>query len=212
MIFVRYIIGVSPVSRQACRSNGDLRVMKRMQDQHGLISRQQALAGGMTDSQITERLRSGRWVRAARGVYRHAVSPATPLSRLLGACLACDALASHRSAAALHGIEGYRLDRFELSVSRERKTAVEGARVYRTTQMHLARPVVRRGIPCTGLDRTILDLAAVVSREQLDRAIDAVLRDGRLRLSDLHAVLGSHSRRGANRLLRAEGGARRTKR
>ena len=170
--------------------------MKRMQNQYGLVSRRQALAAGLTESQINQRLRAGRWVRAAKSVYRHAAWPVTPLSRLLGACMAFDALASHRSAAAVHGIDGYKLDRFEISVAWEKKPAVKGAKVYRTTQMHLAKPVVRDGIPCTGLDRTILDLAAVASRRQLDCAIDAVLRDGLLRPSDLYAVLVSHSRNG----------------
>ncbi len=187
---------MNPVARQSFRMAGDSLILKRMQSQYGLVSRRQVLEAGMTDSQINERLHAGRWVRASRGVYRHAIWPVTPLSRLLGACMTCDALASHRSAAAVHGIEGYELDRFELSVPWEKKPAVNGAKVYRMTQMHLARPVVRNGIPCTGLARTILDLAAVVSRRQLDRTIDAVLRDGLLRASDLYAVLVSHSRNG----------------
>ena len=174
----------------------EARVSRRMRQQHGLISRKQALAVGMTDSQIKERLRNRRWAPAARGVYRHAVWPVTPLSRLLAACLACNGLASHRSAAALHGIEGYELNRVELVVASARNPAIKGARLHRSTQMELARPVVRNGVPCTGLDRTVLDLASVVSREQLDRTIDAVLRDGLLRPSDLHAVLVAHSRRG----------------
>ena len=150
----------------------------------------------MTDMQIKRRLRTGRWVSAGRGVYRHAASPATPLSRLLAGCIACDALASHRSAAALQSIDGYELDRVELLVPWGRKPVIKGARVHRTTQMALAKPVVRNGIPCTGLDRTVLDLATVVSRERLVHTIDAVLRRGLLRPSDCYAVLVSHSRQG----------------
>ena len=62
--------------------------------------------------------------------------------------------------------------------------------------MDLAKPVARDGIPCTWVGRTVLDLAAVVSRKRLDRTIDAVLRDGLLRLSDLYGVLTSHAQRG----------------
>ena len=64
--------------------------------------------------------------------------------------------------------------------------------------MDLARPGVRDGIPVTGLSRTVLDLASVISRERLERTIDALLRDRRLRLSDLWEVLLSHARRGRN--------------
>ena len=39
-------------------------------------------------------------------------------------------------------------------------------------------------------------MAAVVNRKRLDRTVDAVLRSGQLRLSDLWGVLASHARRG----------------
>ena len=177
---------------------GAERVLRRMRRQHGVVSRAQALDGGMTRAQIESCLRSGRWVREARGVYRHEAAPPTPLSRMLAACLAHGGLASHRSAAALHGIEGFTLARIELSVPRGRKRAMSGVTMHETTQMDLARPVHRSAVPCTGLDRTMLDLAAVVSRKQLERAIDAVLRDRRLTLGDLVDVLPSHSRKGRN--------------
>ena len=174
----------------------EFRVNQHMRQQYGLISRRQALADGMTAHQINDRVRTGRWMVAGRGVYRHAVWPETPLSRLLAGCMAANAWASHRSAAALHGIDGYELDRVELVVPWARRPQIKGAKLHRTTQMDLAKPVVRKGIPCTALDRTVLDLAAVVDRKRLDHTIDAVLRDGLLRPSDLYAVLVAHSRRG----------------
>jgi hypothetical protein len=172
------------------------RVLRRMKRQHGLISRSQALRCGMTAAQIQRRLRSGRWLREARGVYRHAVVPSTPLSRLLAVCIAYDALASHRAAAALHAIDGYRLGRSEVLVPAGRGLVLRDVIVHESSQMELARPVVRQGIPCTGPPRTLLDLAAVVSRKRLDRTIDAVLRDRLLRPSDLYGVLAGHACRG----------------
>ena len=174
----------------------EARVLGRMKEQHGLISRGQARAEGISDDQIRRRLRTGQWVGAARGVYQHAVFPETPLSRLLAGCLACDGLASHRSAAALHDVDGYTLDRIELLVPWKRRPTIRGARLHRTTQMQLAKPVVRKGIPCTWIGRTALDVSSVVSRKQLDHTIDAILRQGLLRLSDLYGVLVSHSRQG----------------
>ena len=177
-------------------TTGEARVLGRMKQQHGLISRRQARAEGMTDDQVTVRLRTGQWVGVAQGVYRHAVFPETPLSRLLAGCLACDGVASHRSAAALHDIDGYTLDRIELLVPWKRRPTIRGAKLHRTTQMQLTKPVVRKGIPCTWIGRTALDVASVVSRKQLDHTIDAILRQGLLRLSDLYTVLVSHSRQG----------------
>lgn len=175
---------------------GEQRVLRRMKRQYGIASREQALADGLTESQIKYRLRTGKWTTEARGVYRHAAVSPTALSRLLAACLAHNALASHRSAAALFGIDGYTLDRVEIVVPPRRSLAVNGVTVHESTQMKLARRTERRGIPCTGLSRTVLDLAAVVSRKRLDRTIDAVLRDRQLRPSDLYGVLASHARRG----------------
>ena len=150
----------------------------------------------MTGRQIERLVRSGVWEREASGVYRHEAVPSTVRSRLLALCLAHGAVASHRSAAALHPIEGYRLDRVEVIVLPGRGRGIRGARRYESSQMDLVKPVERDGIPCTCLARTVLDLASVVPRRRLDRTIDAVLRDGQLRLSDLYGVLASHSRRG----------------
>lgn len=174
----------------------DQRVLGWMRRQHGLISRSQALDEGVTSRQIDRLIEAGVWEREASGVYRHEAVPSTVRSRLLALCMAHGAVASHRSAAALHPIEGFRLDRVEVIVPPGRARGIRGARRYESSQMDIVRPVERDGIPCTPVGRTVLDLAAVVNRRQLDRAIDAVLRDGQLRLSDLYGVLASHARRG----------------
>ena len=174
----------------------DRRVLGRMRRQHGLISRSQALDEGVTSRQIDRLVKAGVWEREASGVYRHEAVLSTVRSRLLALCMAHGAVASHRSAAALHPIEGYRLDRVEVVVPPGRARGIRGARRYESSQMSLFKPVERDGILCTPVGRTVLDLAAVVSRGQLDRTIDAVLRDGQLRLSDLYGVLASHARRG----------------
>lgn len=179
-------------------SSAEDRVFALMAEQYGLVTRTQALNEGMTQHRIRWRVRKGQWVRAAYGVYRHAAVAATAQSELLAPCLAHGALASHRSAAAVHDIDGYRLDRVELVVAEGSVRRIPGARLHHSRQMHLARPTVRKGIPVTGLARTVLDLAAVVHRARLDRTIDAVLRDRRLRLSDLWAVIATHAKPGRN--------------
>lgn len=181
---------------------GECDVIKTMQQQQGLVTRAQALDAGLTARQIERRVSSGRWVLVTRGVYRHAATPATPLVRMLAAWMAYGGMASHRSAAALHGVDGYRLDVVELSVTPgsgrggRNGRKVHGVRFHQSIQLGLAKPVEREGILVTGLARTVLDVAAVVPRRRLDRTIDAVLRDGQLRLSDLWGVLASHARRG----------------
>ena len=152
----------------------------------------------MTRHQVQHRLHTGRWRRVNGAVYQHSAVPATPQSRLLAACIAYGGLASHRSAAALQGIDGYKLGRPEVTVAPGRARAAVGVTVHVSTQMELARATERDGIPCTGAARTVLDLSAVVPRKRLELAIDCVLRQGRLRYVDLYEVLASHARRGRN--------------
>ncbi len=173
-------------------------VHKHMRAQHGLVTLAQAMKAGMTMHQVKYRLRTQQWVAEARGVYRHATTASTPLSHLLAVCLSCNAIASHRSAAALHAIDGYRLDHIEVMVPSGRGLLLPAVTVHETTQMESLRTVFRQGVPVTSIGRTIIDLAAVVSQTKLNRTIDAVLRDRLLRPSDLHKVLMSHARRGRN--------------
>ena len=173
-----------------------------MRKQYGLITRAQALGAGMSRHQIQRQLDRERWRTAAAGVYHNAAVPETPHSRLLAACIAHGGLASHRSAANLHKIDDFRLVRPEIVVAPGRGRAAAGVRLHRSTQLDLAQPVVREGIPCTGVSRTVLDLAMVVSRQQLERALDCVLRDRRVTLQDLYEVVASHSRRGRDGLTR----------
>ena len=177
-------------------------VYSHLRKQYGLISRAQALGAGMTRHQIQRQLDERRWRAAAPGVYHDSAVPETPHSRLLAACIAHGGLASHRAAAALHGIDGFRLVRAEIVVAPGRGRSAAGVRLHRSTQMDLARLDVRDGIPCTGLARTLLDLAAVVDRRRLESALDCVLRNRRLTHLDLYEVVVSHSRQGRNGLTR----------
>lgn len=173
-----------------------------MRRQYGLVSRAQALDAGLTRHQIQRQLDLRRWRVVAPGVYHNTAVKETPHSRLLAACIAYGGLASHRAAAALHGIDGFRLVRPEIVVGPGRGRSAAGVRLHRSTQMDLARLDFRDGIPCTGLPRTLLDLASVVGRKQLESALDCVLRDKGLGHEDLYEVVVSHSRQGRNGLTR----------
>lgn len=54
------------------------------------------------------------------------------------------------------------------------------------------------GLPVTGIARTVLDLAAVVSPHRLNQALDAVIRQKLVEWPDLYEVLLRHSARGRN--------------
>ncbi|MEA2504051.1 MAG: hypothetical protein QOG36_1094, partial [Actinomycetota bacterium] len=73
------------------------------QKQHGLLTRAQALACGLSDGDIRGRLNTAIWLRVYAGVYRVAGSRVTHEQAVLAASLAAGgrALASHGTAAEL---------------------------------------------------------------------------------------------------------------
>src|SRR5436305_2104854 len=128
--------------------------------QHGLLLRAQVLDVGLTDAMIDHRIRSGRWARVCPGLYRLAGVPVSWRQRALAACLVAGpgAVVSHRSAAVLWGVSGFRPGRVEITVPPGGSNRSTLARVHRSP----VQGVRRDGVPVTSPARTIVDLAAVV--------------------------------------------------
>src|SRR5258708_5677602 len=105
-------------------------------ERHGVFSRAQARACGMSLATIDRRLTSGVWERLYPGVYRLAGAPATWQQALLAACLAlgADAVVSHRAAAALWLFPGFAQRGIELSVPRGR-WRMRGLKVHRPVSL-----------------------------------------------------------------------------
>jgi very-short-patch-repair endonuclease len=168
--------------------------------QHGVISRSQALRIGLSSDAIARRLSRGRWETLYPRVYRVSGAPPSWRQTLFGACLwtGPDAVASHRSAAALWGLEGVRDGFVEITSSRRTKPPPE-------LVLHVL-PSLERcdvskvdGIPATNVSRTLIDLGAVVGIEAVEAALDDALRR-RLtslpRVTSRLAEVGGNGRRG----------------
>lgn len=164
--------------------------------QYGLITRAQAAAAGVSSSQVHRRTATGAWVREHKGVYRHAAVAESWESRLLGACFASRGLASHRSAAALWGLGIHHHPTPEIVVSRHNHSVVPGVRVHLTTQWSLRDETVIRGIPVTGINRTLLDCGAVVTVRRLERLMESAIRQRLTTWPDMARTLSRHSRKG----------------
>lgn len=87
-------------------------VTDRMRPQHGLITRPQCLAHGMTPDEIDGLVRRRAIERVHRGVYRQLGSAAPPEQTLLAAVLRAGrgARIDGAAALALHEVEGFSLD------------------------------------------------------------------------------------------------------
>jgi len=84
--------------------------------QRGIVTREQARRVGVTDREIDRRIRDKPLVRIHEEFYRHAAAPVTVAGRLLAG--GSGAAASHRSAAALHGLRARAPHRPEVTVAR----------------------------------------------------------------------------------------------
>ncbi len=178
----------------------DARVAAIAARQWGLITLAQVLECGGDRHRAHRRVIAGRWRRIHPGVFLVAGHPIQWETRMMGEVLAAGegSLASHRSAAVLWDVEGFRPGRPQLSAPRHHRPRGLDARVHESTDLHLAEPVLRRGIPTTGLVRTLLDVSAVITPAALEHAIDAVLRTTPVEWPDLYSTLVLHSRRGRN--------------
>jgi very-short-patch-repair endonuclease len=176
----------------------DDRLMPVFAAQHWLVSRSDVRAAGGSWRQEQLRVQRGAWEVADEGVYRLAGAPQTWESRSLAPILAIGgrARASHHCAAALHGIPGFGEGAPEISIERGRGARREGVRIHTSTDLERSDPVVVRGVPCTGLPRTILDLARTSSDKRVLQAIEWGRRTERVDWSELISTLARHARRG----------------
>lgn len=148
--------------------------------QHGLVTRQQALAAGATDGAINRRTASGRWDRIRPGVYVVGAAPTTWAQSAMAAVLAAGpaALTSHRTAARLWGLVE-RSGALELVVEGDRRIRLAGVTAHRSRHLVAGDRSQRDGVPCTSIERTIIDAAASAGDRLVGRWVDQAIRDHR---------------------------------
>lgn len=166
--------------------------------QHAAVSRRQLLDAGVPAHVVAHRVGGGLLIPVHAGVYRVAGSPVTWHQRIVAGTLAAGAgaVASHRAAGFLHGLEGIE-PKQEVTVDRERAPHPRGVIVHR---LQLARPdvAVHDGIPRTRAPATILGIAAVVPPPLLERALDDALLKGLVSCAQLQRRLDAGPRQGRN--------------
>ena len=159
--------------------------------QHGVFSRAQAAACGITTSQLRTNLRTGRWEACGPGVLRVAGTPRSWQMRAMAATLSLSGrvVVSHRCAAALHGLDGVAPGHVEVSVSGRSKVRVD-AIVHRAIELVEADITSVDQIRVTTIARTLCDLGAVVPPERVEQALDDAMR----RRVDLRVVASAVDR------------------
>lgn len=181
----------------------DERIARLAASRHGLITRSQALACGLSDRQIAGRLRSGRWERVHAGVYRIAGAPDTLEQAAYAAALAAGSHArvGGLSALALLGV----CDAPPVPTVIVSPTGSGRAPgLIRRSPLDRADHTSVGPIPCTSPARSLLDAAPRVPDAVLDELVDAVITKGLATPSSILAAVRraptGHGRSGSARL------------
>lgn len=155
--------------------------------QHGVVSLAQLTALGLSKAAVAKRAASGRLHRIYRGVYAVGHGRLTREGRFMAAVLAYGppAVLSYRSAAALWGVRSDNRGRTDVSIPGRSARSRPRIDAHASTTLSACDCTTVDGIPCTTVARTLLDLAGVVDRRGVERAIEQAEV---LRLFDLRSV------------------------
>jgi len=191
-----------------------MEIFRLAADQHSTFARDQARAAGVTDRQLSGMAERGVVELCAPGVFRVCGSRRTWRQRLMAATLSVPgAMASHRAAARMWGLDGFDRAPGEVVVERwhRRRSCLVDVIVHESKDLKACDLDERDGIPCTSLVRTLVDLPAVVRAGPAAAALDEAHRHDVEMLRRVQARHLEVARRGRNgttllRLLLAERG------
>jgi hypothetical protein len=171
----------------------------------GLILRDRALREGVDPDEIMKALRTGRIRRIQRCVYVRRTDEVVPLALARAAVITCgvaDAVASHRTAARVHGIaipDG-RLPE-HVTVPRLQRRIRRRDLVCHARSLGLMDVEVHDGVPVTSVTRSLVDLVDEVSRLDGVWAVDDALRRHLVTRKEITRQLGD--RRGGKGVVRS---------
>jgi very-short-patch-repair endonuclease len=136
---------------------------------HGVVTRTELVAAGITKAEIDGRLRSGSLIAVFRGVYSVGYRSPSVEARYMAAVKAAGkgAVLSGLAAAHLFGLVKGKAPPPEVSAPTMRR--IKGVKT-RRRRLERRHKTVWRGIPVTTLPRTVIDLSSLLSLDDLSRA------------------------------------------
>jgi predicted transcriptional regulator of viral defense system len=166
--------------------------------QHGILALHHFDLLGIDEDARKRLLAAGLLAHARYGVYRVTGAPPSWKGDVLAACWAggTRAAASHLSAAALWPLPGGDESIQEITCPRWRRAHCDGLVVHESLALPDDDITIVDGIPVTTVERTLFDLGAVCSRNLVERALEAALRDELTTLDKVTTTFARLARRG----------------
>lgn len=180
------------IGHQTCPDRKPAEVIPQLAArQHGVVARWQLLEAGLTPKMMRTRLGSGALLPLHTGVYAVGHRQLRREGHWLAAVLAVgpDAVLSHRDAAGLHALRAANHTKIDVTTTRRGRASQPRIVVHHTVALEAADVTTIDGIPTTTVARTLVDLAGVVSRESLAKAVNEAERQRTFDLTAIEAAL-----------------------
>lgn len=164
--------------------------------QFGILTRAQCLGLGMTPDAIRWLLRSGRWRRVHHGVYAEHVGSLDWHARVSAALLSCGdgAVASHRTAARLHGLLDHDPHDIEVLIPANRRIIRPGPIAVATCVEVASRTASSSWPSRTTVEHTVLDMAECGSADDAISWVSKACQRRRTTTDRLSEALGQRTR------------------
>jgi predicted transcriptional regulator of viral defense system len=171
-------------------------------EQGGYFTAEQARACGYSWALLSHHVKSGRFIRLRRGLYRYREYPSSPREDVLAAWLAVGkdrAVVSHESALDLLDLSDVIPDTAHLTVPRSRRNlpSIPGTTIHTTARPFGPSDLLHReGLVVTSATRSILDAAeAGTAPEQIELAVLQAVERGLAVPEQLQRQAAGRSRR-----------------
>ena len=157
--------------------------------QDGVFNRQQALANGVSQKQIRQRLDDGTWTALDANVYASSAAPVSWPRQLRAVYLSRpDVRVAGRSAALLHGFPGIRTSRPEILVPFAGNARSPLARVIRSRHYELISEKTINSMVTTSIAETLFTLGFTNPPPSIERWIDNLIASNRLTAADFDPI------------------------
>jgi very-short-patch-repair endonuclease len=168
-------------------------VAELAQRQHGVVARWQLVGRGLERGWIEQQLQVGWFHRVFRGVYAVGHPAIGRNGRAMAAVLAYgpDAYLSHRWAARHLGLLDHAPSLIDVVVMGNHRPQ-RGIRIHRVKQLNEREHTIHNAIPITTVPRTLLDLAAIATKQQLRHAANEAARNDWLDKRAIDQLIDRH--------------------